>query len=233
MASLYDIDPGPDCPELVRMIVEIPKNSTNKYEYDGKLGVFRLDRRLYSPMHYPGDYGFIPGTLAEDNDPLDVLVLVQEPSFTGCLIEVRPVGILNMVDSEEGDQKVLAVPTRNPRYDQIHTMDQIFTHVRREIEHFFTIYKELEGRLTRMEGWGGPREARKAIIDSRERYLELSKRNVRSSCEVTSRSLAFRLCLACHFTDEFHFFRLVGTAVGSEHFMEPDRRLAIGIRLLP
>jgi inorganic pyrophosphatase len=173
--SLYDIDPGPDCPELVRMIVEIPKNATNKYEYDGKLGVFRLDRSLYSPMHYPGDYGFIPGTLAEDNDPMDVLVLVQEPSFTGCMIEVRPVGILNMVDSEEGDQKVLAVPTRNPRYDQIHTMDQIFPHVRREIEHFFTIYKELEGRLTRMEGWGGPREARRAILDSRQRYLELKQ----------------------------------------------------------
>ena len=103
------------------MFVEIPKNSTNKYEYDGKLGVFRLDRALYSPMHYPGDYGFIPGTLAEDGDPLDVLVARREPSFTGCLIEVRPVGILNMVDSEEGDQKVLAVPTRNPRYDQIHT----------------------------------------------------------------------------------------------------------------
>jgi inorganic pyrophosphatase len=173
--SLYDIDPGPDCPELVRAIVEIPKNSTNKYEYDGKLGVFRLDRSLYSPMHYPGDYGFIPGTLAEDNDPLDVLVLVTESSFPGCMIEVRPVGILNMVDSEEGDQKVLAVPTRNPRYDQIHTMDQIFTHVRREIEHFFTIYKELEGRLTRMEGWGGPREARRAIVTSRTRYLELKK----------------------------------------------------------
>ncbi len=173
--SLYDLDPGPDSPELVRMIVEIPKNSTNKYEYDGKLQVFRLDRSLYSPMHYPGDYGFIPGTLAEDNDPMDVLVLVQEPSFTGCMIEVRPVGILNMIDAEEGDQKVLAVPTRNPRYDQIHTMDQIFTHVRREIEHFFTIYKELEGKLTRMEGWGGPREARKAILESRQRYFDFKK----------------------------------------------------------
>jgi inorganic pyrophosphatase len=80
-----------------------------------------------------------------------------------------------MVDSEEGDQKVLAVPTRNPRYDQIHTMDQIFPHVRREIEHFFTIYKELEGRLTRMEGWGGPREARRAIVESRQRYLDSKK----------------------------------------------------------
>jgi inorganic pyrophosphatase len=170
---LYDIDPGPDSPEIVRMIVEIPQHSANKYEYDGNLGVFRLDRALYSPLHYPGDYGFIPGTLADDKDPLDVLVLVQQPSYPGVLIEVRPVGVLNMVDSDEKDQKVLAVPTRNPRYDQIHTMDQIFPHVRREIEHFFSIYKELEGKVTTMDGWGGPREARKAIQDGRQRYLEV------------------------------------------------------------
>lgn len=154
------------------MIVEIPQHSANKYEYDGKLGVFRLDRALYSPLHYPGDYGFIPGTLADDRDPLDVLVLVQQPSFPGVLIEVRPVGVLNMRDGAEHDQKILAVPTRNPRYDQIHTMDQIFPHVRREIEHFFSIYKELEGKVTSMEGWGGPREARKAITESRQRYLD-------------------------------------------------------------
>jgi inorganic pyrophosphatase len=153
------------------MIVEIPKNSANKYEYDGNLGVFRLDRALYSPMHYPGDYGFIPGTLAEDHDPLDVLVIVQEPSFTGCMIEVRPVGVLRMVDQEEMDEKVISVPTRNPRYEQIHTIDQVFSHVKREIEYFFSIYKELEGRQTRMEGWGGPREARQAILSSRQRYV--------------------------------------------------------------
>ena len=91
---LHEIDPGPECPEIVRMIVEIPKNSGNKYEYDRALGVFRLDRTLYSPMHYPGDYGFIPGTLAEDGDPMDVLTLVDQPSFPGCLIEVRPVAVL-------------------------------------------------------------------------------------------------------------------------------------------
>lgn len=170
--KLYDLDPGPEAPEIVRTIVEIPKGSVNKYEYDGKLGIFRLDRSLYSPVHYPGDYGFIPGTLAEDNDPLDVLVLVSEPSFSGCLIEVRPVGVLNMVDSQENDQKVIAVPTRDPRYDQVHTMDQVFAHVRRELEHFFTIYKELEGRITSTQGWGGPREARRCILESRQRYLE-------------------------------------------------------------
>jgi inorganic pyrophosphatase len=168
---LYDIDPGPETPEVVRMIVEIPKGSANKFEYDGKLGVFRLDRALYSPMHYPGDYGFIPGTLAEDGDPLDVLTLVGEPSFTGCLIEVRPVGVLYMVDKEEPDEKILAVPNNNPRYDSIHTIDQIFPHLKREIEHFFSIYKELQGSKTRMEGWGGPKEARKLITDFRHTYL--------------------------------------------------------------
>ncbi len=154
------------------MIVEIPKNSGNKYEYDGKLGVFRLDRALYSPMHYPGDYGFIPGTRADDGDPLDVLALVEEPSFPGCLIEVRPVGILNMVDNDLADQKIVAVPNRNPRYDEVHTMDQIFPHVRREIEHFFAIYKELEGKKTKMLGWGRPMESREVIVKSRKSYLD-------------------------------------------------------------
>jgi inorganic pyrophosphatase len=181
---LYDIDPGPDLPEIVRMIVEIPQHSANKYEYDGNLGVFRLDRALYSPLHYPGDYGFIPGTLADDKDPLDVLVLVQQPSYPGVMIEVRPVGVLNMVDSDEKDQKILAVPNRNPRYDQIHTMDQIFAHVRREIEHFFSIYKELEGKVTTMDGWGGPREARKAIQECRQRYLDLHPASVPAAVEV-------------------------------------------------
>jgi len=154
------------------MIVEIPKNSGNKYEYDGKLGVFRLDRALYSPMHYPGDYGFIPGTRADDDDPLDVLALVEEPSFSGCLIEVRPVGILNMVDNDLADQKIVAVPNRNPRYDEVHTMDQIFPHVRREIEHFFAIYKELEGKKTKMLGWGRPMESREVIVKRRRIYLD-------------------------------------------------------------
>ena len=169
---LHALDPGPHSPEIVRMIVEIPRHSSNKYEYDKTLGVFRLDRTLYSPMHYPGDYGFIPGTLAEDGDPLDVLTLVTEPSFTGCLIEVRPVGVLYMVDKDEHDQKILAVPNNNPRYDSIHTIDQIFPHLKREIEHFFSIYKELQGSKTQINGWGGPKEARRLITDFRHTYLE-------------------------------------------------------------
>jgi len=176
--KLYDIDPGPDCPEIVRAIIEIPKNSVNKYEYDGETGLFRLDRALYSPMHYPGDYGFIPGTLADDGDPLDIMVLVDEPSFTGCLMEARPVGLLHMVDGKENDEKVLAVPTRNPRYDSIHTIDQVFPHIRREIEYFFSIYKELQGAKTTMEGWGGPQDVRRVITTSRQSYLDRAARKV-------------------------------------------------------
>ena len=155
------------------MIVEIPKNSTNKYEYDGKLNLFRMDRTLYSPMHYPGDYGFIPGTLADDGDPLDVLAMVEEASFPGCLIAVRPLGMLEMLDGNEPDQKILAVPNRNPRFDQLHTIDQVFPHILREIEHFFAIYKELEGKKTEMRGWRGPRHAREAIRHSRAHYLDV------------------------------------------------------------
>jgi inorganic pyrophosphatase len=183
---LHTLDPGEQAPEIVRMIVEIPKNSSNKYEYDKHLGVFRLDRTLYSPMHYPGDYGFIPGTLAEDSDPLDVLVSADEATFPGCMLEVRPVGLLAMVDEHGPDTKILAVPDRNPRYDQIHTIDQIFAHVLTEIEHFFTIYKELEGKKTRMEGWQGPREARQAILESRQRYLDATEEQEKESSTAAS-----------------------------------------------
>jgi inorganic pyrophosphatase len=169
--KLSDIDPGERCPDTVRAIVEIPRGSPNKYEYDVALGVFRLDRPLYSPMHYPGDYGFIPGTLAEDGDPVDVLTLVEAPSFTGCLIEVRPVGLLDMLDNFEADQKVLAVPARDPRYDQVREMDGVPDHTRKEIEHFFQIYKELEGKTVRTKGWLERAEACRYISKGRERFL--------------------------------------------------------------
>jgi inorganic pyrophosphatase len=169
--DLYQLDPGPDSPRIVRMIVEIPRNSGNKYEYDPQLGVFRLDRALYSPMHYPGDYGFIPGTLADDGDPLDVLTLVDEPSHPGILIAVRPVGLLQMDDQGAPDQKVLAVPNRNPRFDQIQAIEDVFPHTLREIEHFFNIYKELEGKTTEIRDWRGVEEACSLIETCRRNYL--------------------------------------------------------------
>jgi inorganic pyrophosphatase len=169
-SRLSDIDPGPGTPAIVRMIVEIPKNSTNKYEYDVDLGVFQ-DRVLYSPMHYPGDYGFIPGTKANDGDPMDILSLTEEPNFPGCMIEVRLVGVLDMEDEGGADSKILAVSARNPRYDETVGIDKVAGHVRSEIEHFFRIYKDLEGKAVRLQGWRGAKEAQEAVVKSREHYL--------------------------------------------------------------
>lgn len=144
---------GDQMPEQFHVVVEVPKGSQNKYEYDKRLNIFKLNRTLYSPVHYPGDYGFIPSTLAEDGDPLDVLVLVDEPSFPGCVLVARPIGLLDMLDEGERDEKVLAVPVNNPRYDTIQDYRDILPHMLREIEHFFRIYKELEGKTVITRGW--------------------------------------------------------------------------------
>ena len=164
-------DPGPDCPRVVRTVVEIPKEASNKYEFDPALGLFKLSRTLYSPMHYPGDYGFIPGTIAEDRDPLDVLVLVASPSFTGCLFYVRPIGVLDLMDGGDHDHKILAVSIHDPRQNEVLSTGDVSTHVRREIEHFFAIYKELENKTTQIKGWHGVDAAQQVIRESRERYL--------------------------------------------------------------
>ncbi len=169
--NLSEIDPGPECPTAVRMVVEIPQGSKNKYEYDSALRVFKLDRVLYSPIHFPGDYGFIPGTVAQDGDAIDVLTLVDQPSFTGCVAEVRPVGMLEIIDEAEIDDKIIAVPQRNPRFDNIQTIGEIPDHVRLEIEHFFEIYKELEGTAVRTRGWRDLDTARGAIRTSRARFI--------------------------------------------------------------
>ncbi len=170
--TLWDIDPGPDSPATVQMVVEIGRNSSNKYEYDPHLRLFRLDRTLYSPMHFPGDYGFIPGTIAEDEEPIDVLALVEQPSFPGCLIRVRPVGMLDMLEEARYDHKILAVPERSPRFEQIRCLEDVSPHVLTEAQHFFEIYKELEGKPVEMKGWQNVDHARAAIAKSRERYLD-------------------------------------------------------------
>jgi inorganic pyrophosphatase len=165
-------DPGPETPKIVRMVVEIPRDSSNKYEYDASLKLFRLSRALYSPIHYPGDYGFIPGTIAEDKEPLDVICLVTSPSFTGCLTYVRPIAVLEMVDGDYRDHKILAVPADDPRHAEFRQLSDVPEHTQREIEHFFSIYKELEGKTMIVEGWRGTEEAYSVMNQSRERYLE-------------------------------------------------------------
>jgi inorganic pyrophosphatase len=172
MTRRFDIDPGPDTPDIVRMIVEIPKHSSNKYEFDSETGVFKISRTLYSPIHYPGDYGFVPGTVAEDGDPLDILCMVNSPSYPGILIYGRPVAVLDMIDQDQPEHKILAVPNRDPRYDSIASIDDVAAHSRREIEHFFDIYKELEGKITRMEDWRGRAAALQVILESRSRELD-------------------------------------------------------------
>lgn len=160
---------GDSAPEIVNVVVEIPAGSVNKYEWDTKLKVFKLDRNLHSPVHYPGDYGFIASTLGEDGDPLDAVVLVDAPSFTGCVMAARPIGMLQMVDQGIPDQKILAVPLNNPRYREVQEYTQIYPHVLREMEHFFSVYKDLEGKRTKAAGWGSRAEALAEIRKSRER----------------------------------------------------------------
>ena len=170
MTNYLSLPIGDHAPIEVNAVIEIPRGQTNKYEYDKTLHVFRLDRNLYSPVHYRGDYGFIPSTLSDDGDPLDVLVLVDAPSFTGCLMTVRPIGFLEMVDQEQGDEKVLAVGTKNPIYKGVRDYEELYPHLLRGIEHFFAVYKELEAKTTRIVGWHNAERARAIISECQTRY---------------------------------------------------------------
>ena len=172
MTDYLALPTGDAAPAEVNAVIEIPRGDTNKYEYDKELHVFRLDRNLYSPVHYPGDYGFIPSTLSDDGDPLDVLVLVDAPSFTGCVMTVRPIGALRMTDQESEDEKILAVGLNNPIYENLNDYSELYPHLLREIEHFFSVYKELEAKRTRIEGWEDASAARKIVTESQERYLK-------------------------------------------------------------
>jgi inorganic pyrophosphatase len=175
MTNYFSLPTGEGAPGEVNAVIEIPRGQTNKYEYDKTLHVFRLDRTLYSPVHYPGDYGFIPRTLSDDGDPLDVLVLVDAPSFTGCVMTVRPIGFLEMVDQGQGDEKVLAVGTNNPIFKGVRDYQELYPHLLREIEHFFTIYKELEAKTTRIVGWHDATRAREVISECQSRYASKAR----------------------------------------------------------
>jgi len=153
-------------------VIEIPFGTRNKYELDKHTGLIRLDRVLYSSMHYPGDYGFIPRTLFLDGDPMDVVVLVKEQTFPGCLIETRPLGLLRMTDRGEPDDKVLAVPLRDPYYEEFFDIADIPQHLLKEIEHFFERYKDLEGKRVHINGWEKSDVAMRVIRESIERFDE-------------------------------------------------------------
>lgn len=166
----HNLSPGKHPPEEITAVVEIPSGSRNKYELDKASGLLRLDRVLYSAVHYPGDYGFIPRTLSEDHDPCDVLILVNEPTFPGCQIDARPIGVLHLLDRGEPDEKVLAVPSTDPFYSEYFDIADIPQHYLKEVEHFFAIYKDLEGKRVQVAGWEKSDAAMRVIRDALARY---------------------------------------------------------------
>jgi inorganic pyrophosphatase len=153
---------------LIEVFVEIPRGSRNKYEIDKERGVLTLDRVLYSSVHYPTDYGFVVDTLADDGDALDALVVVDEPTFPGCHIIARPIGVLDMQDEKGQDQKILAVPVGDPRFSSIRDLQDIDQHWLREIENFFQTYKALEDKWTDVVGWEDAAAAARVILQARE-----------------------------------------------------------------
>ena len=149
----HSLSPGAHAPEEIAIVIETPGSSRNKYELDKPSGMFKLDRVLHSSVHYPGDYGFIPQTLFEDGDPLDVLLMIREPTHTGCLVTARPIGVLRMRDGGQPDDKILAVPTGDPHQVEFFDIADIPQHLLREIEYFFGTYKVLEGKEVEILGW--------------------------------------------------------------------------------
>jgi inorganic pyrophosphatase len=145
--------PAQPKPGLLNVLIEIAGGSKNKYEYDKDLQAFALDRVLYSSVKYPYDYGFVPNTLADDGDPLDGIVMMDEPTFPGCVIAARPIGMLEMIDGGDRDEKILCVPDKDPRYAHVKSIKDIAPHRLAEIEEFFRTYKNLEKKVTEILGW--------------------------------------------------------------------------------
>lgn len=169
------IPPGTNIPSVVNAIIEIPKGRRSKFEIDKKTGLFRLDRYLFSSSHYPGDYGFIPQTLAEDGDALDILVMVNEPTFTGCLIEARVIGLFKMKDKGFNDYKIFGVPNSDPLFAEYRDLSSVPPHFLREVEHFFGTYKQLEGHHTEIQGWATAEAGIAEVQASVDRFVDHNK----------------------------------------------------------
>ena len=159
-------------PAPLHCLVEIPKGSRNKYVWDADLGGIKLDRFLFSSVSYPTDYGFIPEALGEDGDPLDAMVCVSEPTFPGCVIPVKPIALFKMHDEKGIDDKVVCVPTHDPGWNHAETLDDIPLQLQKEITHFFSVYKQLEGKAVEVEGWRSREEAIEVIADGRRLYAQ-------------------------------------------------------------
>ena len=174
MTNLFrDLEAGSNPPEEIHVVVECLKGERNKYEYEKDLPGVVLDRVLHSNVHYPADYGFIPRSWYDDDDPLDALVLVEDSTFPSCVIEARPVALMGMDDDGEQDDKVICVPTEDPRFDHIKDLEDVPDHLQAEIDEFFATYKNLEaGKEVETLGWDGRNAALDAISHSQELYAE-------------------------------------------------------------
>ncbi len=162
--------PAQPKPGLLNVLIEIPGGSKNKYEFDKDMRAMVLDRVLYSSVQYPYDYGFVPNTLAGDGDPLDGMVIMDQPTFPGCVITVRPLGMLQMIDGGEPDEKLLCVPAKDPRYASVNTLEDIAQHRLDEVAEFFATYKRLEKKETQILGWKGLEETQAIIAASLAAY---------------------------------------------------------------
>ena len=138
---------------IINVLIEIPGGSKNKYEFDKDMNSFALDRVLFASVKYPYDYGFVPNTLADDGDPLDGMVMMDEPTFPGCVIAARPIGMLLMIDGGDRDEKILCVPAEDPRYNEVKSLKDVSPHRLEEIAEFFRTYKNLEKKVTEIQGW--------------------------------------------------------------------------------
>ena len=163
----------PPAPDVVDVFVEIPKGSRNKYEWDHTLRRFVLDRMLFSAVHYPGDYGFVPDTFADDGDALDALVILGEPTFPGCTIRARLLGVFYMTDDKGRDSKLITVPDSDPRWAHVNELNHVPQHLLDEIGHFFSIYKDLEGKTVQVDGFGPRPEALAQLAEDRRRFAEM------------------------------------------------------------
>jgi inorganic pyrophosphatase len=173
--SYKDLTIGSKAPEVIRVVVEIPKKSHNKYEYDEQLDIIKLDRVLHSSVYYPADYGFIPQTRSKDGDHLDALVIISEPVFPGCVVNVRPVGVLYMIDQKDEDEKIIAVAEGDPLSERINDIADVDEFFKKEIHNFFETYKLLEEKVVKVHHWHGKDIAYKIIAEAKDRYLAEQK----------------------------------------------------------
>ncbi len=172
MNLLHDITTGSESPDIINVIIEINKGSKNKYEIDKETGLIALDRAMYTSQDYPFDYGFVPQTHWDDNDPLDAVVLTTYPLLPGILVKVRPIAVVHMVDDGDKDEKIICVPKDDPRWEDVKDIADINKHTLKEIEHFFLTYKKLQNKEVAINGIGDAAEAKKAIVRAQELYKQ-------------------------------------------------------------